>query len=67
MNIKDEKSKEFLKLQRMVRDLRMIRYSNLGTSKAKDIEKVLQILEPMVKELQEWLNNATKPKSDYDI
>ena len=67
MNIKQEKEKEYLALKKAVRELRMIRYNHLGSKKALEIEKVLEVLEPMVQELDEWITNATKPLGDYDI
>ena len=67
MNIKLEKEKEFLKLKKIIRELRIIRYSHLGTPKAKPIEEAIELLEPIVQELDDWITNATKPVGDYDI
>tara|TARA_Y100001938_G_scaffold142635_1_gene214226 strand:+ start:173 stop:376 length:204 start_codon:yes stop_codon:yes gene_type:complete len=67
MNIKLEKEKEFLKLKKIIRELRMIRYNHLGTPRAGEITKAIEILEPIVQELDDWITNATKPVGDYDI
>ena len=67
MNIKLEKEKEFLKLKKIIRELRMVRYNHLGTSRADELTKAIEILEPIVQELDDWITNATKPVGDYDI
>ena len=67
MNIKLEKEKEFLRLKKIIRDLRVIRYNHLGTSEAKSIEDAIALLEPIVQELDDWITQATKPIVDYDI
>ena len=67
MNIKEEKEKEFLKLQRIIRELKTIRYNHLGTPQAAVITNAIESLEPIVKELDEWITQATKPAGDYDI
>ena len=67
MNIKLEKEKEFLKLQRIIRELKTIRYNHLGTSQADAITVAIESLEPIVEELDKWITQATKPVGDYDI
>ena len=67
VNIKLEKEKEFLRLKKIIRDLRVIRYNHLGTSEAKSIEDAIALLEPIVQELDDWITQATKPIVDYDI
>ena len=67
MNIKLEKEKEFLRLKKIIRDLRMIRYNHLGTPEAKSIEDAIALLEPIVQELDGWITQATKSMRDYDI
>lgn len=67
MNIKEEKSREFLKFKKIQRDLKVLRFDVIGTDKAKTIDKMLALLAPIVQELDEWLTNANLPITDYDI
>jgi len=67
MNIKEEKAKDFLKLNRLLQDLRLLRYNCMGTENGNRINRAIIELEPMLEELKVWLESATKPKSDYDL
>jgi len=67
MNIKEEKAKDFLKLNRLLQDLRLLRYNYMGTENNNRINRAIVELEPMLEELKVWLESATKPKSDYDL
>lgn len=67
MNIKLQKEKEFLKLQKIVRELHTLRYGHLGTPRADVFSAAIDLLEPIVKELDEWITKATKSLGDYDI
>ena len=67
MNIKEEKARDFLKLNKLLRDLRMLRYNYAGTDNCKRIDRAITELEPILEELKMWLENATKPIEDYDL
>ena len=68
MNIYEEKSKEFLKFQKVLRELRMLRMGKTGTTTGKRIDLAMDAITLIVKELEDWLNaNSKKDISDYDI
>tara|TARA_Y100000593_G_scaffold16044_1_gene31679 strand:- start:4416 stop:4619 length:204 start_codon:yes stop_codon:yes gene_type:complete len=67
MNIKEEKSKEFLRLNKILRELRLLRFTYFGTKKQKAVETAIQALGPLCDELKHWLDNADKPDDDYDL
>ena len=67
MNIKEEKAKDFLKLNRLLQDLRQLRYNYMGTESGNRINRAIDELEPIFEELKIWLENAVKPISDYDL
>ena len=68
MNIKEDLEKDFLRLQKILRELRFLRYNNLTnkTNRAR-IEEAMRLLGPMSDELKEELDKMTKPKGDYDL
>lgn len=68
MNIKEELERDFLRLQRVLRELRFLRYNNLQRPERKRrIEESIKLLGPMSDELKEQLDKMTKPIGDYDI
>ena len=68
MNMKEELQKDFLRLQKILRELRFLRYNNLtNPQNRKRIEEAIGLLGPMSNELKEELDKMDKPKSDYDL
>ena len=68
MNIKEELERDFLRLQKVLRELRFLRYNNLQNPERKRrIEESIKLLGPMSDELKQELDKMTKPIGDYDI
>ena len=68
MNIKEELEKDFLRLQKILRELRFLRYNNLThKDNRKRIEEAMRLLGPISDELKEKLDAMQKPTGDYDI
>jgi len=68
MNMKEELQKDFLRLQKILRELRFLRYNNLTNhTNRKRIEDAIGLLGPMSDELKEELDKMDKPKGDYDL
>ena len=68
MNMKEELEKDFLRLQKILRELRFLRYNNLlHKENRKRIEEAMRLLGPMSDELKEKLDKMDKPKGDYDL
>lgn len=68
MNMKEELEKDFLRLQKILRELRFLRYNNLTHKEnRKRIEEAMRLLGPMSDELKEQLDKMTKPTGDYDL
>ena len=68
MNLKEELEKDFLRLQKILRELRFLRYNNLTKKdNRKRIEEAMRLLGPMSDELKEQLDKMQKPKGDYDL
>ena len=68
MNMKEEIEKDFLKLQKVLRELRYLRYSYLSNPENKRrIEEAIKLLGPMSDELKAKLDAMHKPTGDYDI
>ena len=68
MNLKEELEKDFLRLQKILRELRFLRYNNLlHKENRKRIEEAMRLLGPMSDELKEKLDKMEKPKGDYDL
>ena len=68
MNLKEEYEKDFLRLQKILRELRFLRYNNLSNkANRKRIEEAMRLLGPISDELKEKLERMQKPKGDYDI
>jgi len=68
MNMKEETQKDFLRLQKILRELRFLRYSYLGDKiKRKEVEKIIRTLGGWSDDLKEELDKFQKPEGDYDI
>lgn len=68
MNMKEELEKDFLKLQKVLRELRFLRYNYLSNPENKRrIEEAIKLLGPMSDELKAKLDAMHKPTGDYDI
>ena len=68
MNMKEELQKDFLKLQKVLRELRFLRYNHLQNPENKRrIEESIKLLGPMSDELKAKLDAMHKPTGDYDI
>ena len=68
MNLKQETQKDFFRLQKILRELRFLRYSYLGDkTKKEEVEKIIRTLGPWSDELKEKLDAMQKPTGDYDI
>ena len=68
MNVKQEYEKDFLRLQKILRELRFLRYNNLThPENRKRIEEAIQLLGPISDELKDRLDKMQKPTGDYDI
>ena len=68
MNIKEELERDFLRLQKILRELRFLRYNNLTHKEnRKRIEESIRLLGPMSDELKERLDKMNKPIGDYDV
>ena len=68
MNRREELEKDFLRLQKVLRELRFLRYNYLRNEENKRrIEESIKLLGPMSDELKAQLERMTKPIGDYDI
>ena len=68
MNIKQELERDFLRLQKILRELRFLRYNNLlHKENRKRIEEAMRLLGPLSDELKEKLDKMQKPTGDYDV
>ena len=68
MNMKEELEKDFLRLQKILRELRFLRYNNLtNRDNRARIEEAIRLLGPMSDELKEQLDKMSKPTGDYDL
>ena len=68
MNIKEETQKDFLRLQKVLRELRFLRYNHItDPEKRHRIEESIKLLGPLSDELKAKLDSMTKPVGDYDI
>ena len=66
--MKEELQRDFLRLQKILRELRFLRYNNLTQPQnRKRIEESIRLLGPMSDELKERLDKMNKPIGDYDI
>ena len=68
MNMKEDMEKDFLRLQKILRELRFLRYNNLtNRDNRARIEEAIRLLGPMSDELKEQLDKMSKPTGDYDL
>ena len=68
MNLKQELEKDFLRLQKILRELRFLRYSYLSDkTKRKKVEEALRLLGPLSDELKVKLDAMQKSTGDYDL
>ena len=68
MNTKEEIQKDFLRLQKVLRELRFLRYNYLNDSaNRKRIEESIKLLGPISDELKKKLESMAKPAGGYDI
>ena len=66
--MKEEYEKDFLRLQKILRELRFLRYNYLDNQEnRKRIEESIKLLGPLSDELKAKIDAMTKPKGDYDI
>ena len=68
MNLKEEYEKDFLRLQKILRELRFLRYNYLSNGdNRKRIEEAIRLVGPISDELKAKLDAMQKPGDDYDI
>ena len=66
--MKEEIQKDFLRLQKILRELRFLRYNYLPHPEHRArIEEAIKLLGPLSDELKEKLDKMNKPIGDYDI
>ena len=66
--MKEEYEKDFLRLQKILRELRFLRYNNLTHHENRQrIEEAIKLLGPISDELKERLDKMQRPKGDYDL
>ena len=67
-NVKEQVERDFLRLQKILRELRFLRYNNLYNKENRArIEEAIKLLGPMSDEYKEKLDKMTKPMGDYDL
>ena len=68
MNMKGELQRDFLRLQKILRELRFLRYNYLSHPEKKGkIEEAIRLLGPLSDELKEKLDKMDRPRGDYDL
>ena len=68
MNMKEELERDFLRLQKVLRELRFLRYNHLThPDYRKRIEGAIDLLAPMSDEMKKKLDSMTRPPGNYDI
>ena len=66
--MKEELERDFLRLQKVLRELRFLRYNHLThPDYRKRIEEAMRLLGPMSDEMKEKLDKMQKPIGDYDL
>ena len=66
--MKEELERDFLRLQKVLRELRFLRYNHLThPDYRKRIEEAMRLLGPMSDEMKEKLDKMQKPTGDYDL
>ena len=68
MNKKQELERDFLRLHKILRELRFLRYNHLtNPDYRKRIEDAIKGLGPMSDELKARIDKMIRPDGDYDI
>ena len=68
MNMKENLEKDFLRLQKILRELRYLRFNNMThKSNRATIEEAIRILGPMSDKMKAKLDTMTGPTGDYDL
>ena len=68
MNRKQELERDFLRLQKILRELRFLRYNHLThPDYRKRIEDAIKGLGPISDEMKGALEKMTRPEGDYDL
>ena len=68
MNLKQDLERDFLRIQKILRELRFLRYNNLTHPENKRrIEEAIHLLGPMSDEMKQELDKMTRPAGDYDM
>ena len=66
--MKQELERDFLRLQKILRELRFLRYNHLTHADyRKRIEEAMRLLGPISDEMKEKLDKMQKPLGDYDL
>ena len=66
--MKQELERDFLRLQKILRELRFLRYNYLSHREKKEkIEEAIRLLGPLSDELKERLDKMDRPRGDYDL
>ena len=66
--MKEELERDFLRLQKILRELRFLRYNHLThPDYRKRIEEAMRLLGPMSDEMKAKLDKMQKPTGDYDL
>ena len=66
--MKQELERDFLRLQKVLRELRFLRYNHLThPDRRKRIEGAIDLLGPISDEMKERLDKMARPEGDYDI
>ena len=68
MNIKRETERDFLRLQKILRELRFLRYNHIThPDRRARIEEAIKLLGPISDEMKTRLEEMSRPIGDYDI
>jgi len=68
MNMKQEYERDFLRLQKILRELRFLRYNHLThPERRRRIEEAIQLLGPISDEMKAALDGMQRPEGDYDV
>jgi len=67
MNPKEELQKDFLKLQKILRELKRVRYDFLQHPELYRIEDSIALLTPLIASVEQELATMQRPIGDYDI
>ena len=68
MNMKQELERDFLRLQKVLRELRFLRYNHLThPDRRRRIEESIKLLGPISDEMKAQLEKMQRPPGDYDL